>query len=376
MSDTPIAEPTVASGHILALRLLDVAYAIDLAAAEAAWLRHAGGRAVRSRLAVTPPKAMEFGVPPLTLALDPVTLDLDGESLAASVSARLYDFGALTLALRLPLAGRSWSGFADSMNAVEERLSAASGTELWLRLAEGVLRAIAPALTRPSTGAITEDYLIGVVGAFAAPITAEQLLAEADFVPLLSGERRRLSAAARNDLLRRQFSYYEDDLVILTWDRAFIYEPRGDSDVADVLEVTNVQLLEMRYYDELLDDELPRMNERVAAARSRLNLLAARRYAGLARRFHTLVSDVTELTERVDNALQVTEDVYLARIYAAALDLFRVGLVSAAVHRKLAIIRDTYTALFEEASAARNEIIEVAILVLIFVELVLALGRH
>ena len=46
---------------------------------------------------------------------------------------------------------------------------------------------------------------------------------------------------------------------MLTWDRAFIYEPRRDSDVADVLEVANAQLLEMRYYDELLDAELPRM---------------------------------------------------------------------------------------------------------------------
>jgi uncharacterized Rmd1/YagE family protein len=78
----------------------------------------------------------------------------------------------------------------------------------------------------------------------------------------------------------------------------------------------------------------------------------------------------------VDNALQVTEDVYLARIYAAALELFRVGTVSAAVDRKLAIIRDTYTALYDEASSSRAEILEIAIVVLIVVELVLALLRR
>ena len=55
------------------------------------------------------------------------------------------------------------------------------------------------------------------------------------------------------------FRYYADDLVVLTWDRAFIYEPRGDSDVMDVLDVANAQLLEMRYYDQLLDAELPNM---------------------------------------------------------------------------------------------------------------------
>jgi uncharacterized Rmd1/YagE family protein len=86
---------------------------------------------------------------------------------------------------------------------------------------------------------------------------------------------------------------------------------------------------------------------------------------------------VTELTEKVDNALQVTEDVYLARVYGAALELFRVKLVSAAVDRKLAIIRDTYAALYDEAASSRAGLMEAAVVVLILVEIVLALfGRH
>ena len=118
-----------------------------------------------------------------------------------------------------------------------------------------------------------------------------------------------------------------------TWRLHALYEPRGDSDVMDVLEVANAQLLEMRYYDELLDDELPRMYDLVAKARRRRTLLASRRFADLARRLHTLVAEVTELTERVDNALQVTEDVYHARIYAAALELFRVPAVNAGLDK-------------------------------------------
>jgi hypothetical protein len=132
----------------------------------------------------------------------------------------------------------------------------------------------------------------------------------------------------------------------------------------------------MRYYDELLDAELPHMYDLVEAARRTRTLFAARRFADLARRFYTLVAEVTELTEKVDNALQVTEDVYLARIYTAALELFRVRLVSAAVERKLAIIRDTYTALYDEASSRRAELMELLIVALITGEVVLALVRH
>ena len=43
----------------------------------------------------------------------------------------------------------------------------------------------------------------------------------------------------------------------------------------------------------------------------------------------------------------MTEDVYLAKVYEAALEHFRVRDWEAAVDRKLAIIRDTYTALYD-----------------------------
>ena len=117
------------------------------------------------------------------------------------------------------------------------------------------------------------------------------------------------------------------------------------------------------------------MYDLVEEARRTRTLLASRRFARLARRLHTLVAEVTELTERVDNALQVTEDVYLARVYSSALELFRVNALNAAVERKLAIIRDTYSALYGESSAGRTELMEFLILILITAEIVIALAR-
>ena len=366
------SEPIVASGAIVALRLFDVAYAIDLTRAEGLLAGQARA-ARRSRLSATPPKAMAFGVPPVTLEIEPVTLVLDGSQHEAAVSVRLYDFGAVTIALRLAVTNAAWTAFARMMNEVEHAVAAIGDT--WDGLLRQVRDMLGAAFVRPESNSLQEDYLIGLVNGFGHPLTAAALLDGVDLVPLLSGEQRLLSDGARQDLLRQRFSYYTDDLVVLTWDRAFIYEPRGDSDVMDVLEVANAQLLEMRYYDELLDDELPRMYELVALARRARTLLRSKRFADLARRLHTLVAEVTELTERIDNALQVTEDVYLARIYTAALELFRVPAVNAAVERKLAIIRDTYAALYDESSASRTELMEILIIVLIMAEIVIALVR-
>jgi hypothetical protein len=216
-----------------------------------------------------------------------------------------------------------------------------------------------------------EDYTLVVVRELDPPLAAASLLHEVDLAPILSHETRRLSDAARRDLLRHVHSYYGDDLVVLTWDRAFILEPSGDDDVADVLEVANAQLLELRYYDALLDRELPRTYARAAAVRGRRPLLL-RRYARAAHQMRALVAEITLITEKVDNALKVTEDVYLARVYTSALEVFRFRYWTASIDRKLSLIRDTYTALYDEAVATRAEWLEVAIVALILLEIVLA----
>ena len=368
--------PRVASGEVIAYRLFDLAYGIDLGRAEAIWRERPGAGSARKRLHATPPKAVTYDVPPVVLTLEPVALALDdGSTLTAGVTARLYDFGVVSLALAVPAEDLGWPEFTERLNAVNRVVGAGSGL-VWAELTGRLRNLLHGALVRPSASVLEEDYIVGLVRAFDRPMLASEIQDRLDLVPLLSGERRALSEGARQDLLRKRFSYYTDDLVVLTWDRAFLYEPRGDSDVIDVLEVANAQLLEMRYYDELLDGELPRMYDLVETTRRASGLLSSRRFARLARRLYALVAEVTELTEKVDNALQVTEDVYLARIYAAALDLFRVRVVSAAVDRKLAIIRDTYAALYEEASSGRAALMELAIVVLIVVEIVLALLRR
>jgi len=307
------------------------------------------------------------------LPLDSVMLTLHGEAVEASAAARLYDFGVMVLTLRVAASDLDWPSFVTRVNAVAGAADAASPDRPWQGLLDGLRTTLKPAMDRPSKQTVDEDYLTAVVTAFDPPLNATDVMERLDLAPVLTGDMRALSEGARAEVLRTRFSYYPDDLTVLTWDRAFLLEPRGETDVLEVLEVANAQLLELRYYDELLDAELPRMYDLVEAARRAWSLLGARRFANLARRLYTLVAEVTELAERVDNALQVTEDVYLARIYAAALDLFRVPAVHAAVNRKLALIRDTYSALYEEATGGRGEVLEVLIVLLILIEIAVAI---
>src|ERR1700755_3478341 len=109
----------VAAGAILAYRLFDVAYAIDLAKAEEIWARTVRTGSSRGRLTTTPPKAVAFGVPPVAIGLGTVTLELPDGPAFASATARVFDFGVVSIALRVPVTDLPWMAFSQRVNAVD-----------------------------------------------------------------------------------------------------------------------------------------------------------------------------------------------------------------------------------------------------------------
>ena len=361
-------------GTAIAYRLYDIGYAIDL---ERASTLFAPDAAERVRPARSEARAMQIANPPLAVALGQERLRIEGTEYDAHVSARVFDFGACSLQLRIDAPpSLPWDAFSSFGTAVD---ASPELTAIFIRHLAAVRQLLAPAVERPNVAAVEEDFVVfritRLTDTAGRPLSTD-VLTDDHLVPLLLHERRRLSADARRELLPHRFSYYVDDLTILTWDNALVVEPRAeDRDVEYILEFANAQLLELRYYDSVLDAELPTMYERVAEARSRVFALPTGRYRPLLARLQTRVADVTETVERVENALKVTDDVYLARIYAAALELFRGTAWRRGIERKLAIVRETYTMFNAEAQAARAEILEVAIIVLILAEIVLGLAK-
>jgi hypothetical protein len=296
-------------------------------------------------------------------------VEIGGVAATQDVRARIYDFGAVRVSYELPVNGMPWADYVALVNAMEGALARPSP---WNGHLKRVRDLIGGALDKPSEGGHEIVYLFATLQALEPALQASDLLEKLDLVPLLTGDAKPVSHAARQDILRHAHSYYLDDLVVIGSYRALILEPGGEPDVADVLEIAQAQLLELLYYSDRLDAELPRMYDRIERARETFAGLARRRYATLARSLHALLAEVTEIAERAENALVVTEDVYLAKVYRAALEQYRLPDLGTVVDRKLSIIRDTYTALYDEATAARAEYLEIAIVLLIVFEIVLA----
>src|SRR5690606_31932435 len=146
------ADVRVEAGAVVVLRLYDVAYAIDLTRFEALVAEQAPAAVARIRLTRAGPKAMAFGVPPVEVALGPVTLPAEPAAIPAEATARLYDFGAVSIALRVPAAGLSWDRFTDLALAVDDAASSPAAAELWTTLVERVRQLALPAFERPSAG--------------------------------------------------------------------------------------------------------------------------------------------------------------------------------------------------------------------------------
>jgi hypothetical protein len=368
-------EALTVSGRAVVYRLFDVGDEIDLDRAQE---RLASSSPDRGRPDRGQAQALQIPNPPITCALGSHPLGILGDHPGLELSARIYDFGVISLRARVEAPrDLTWQEFTrvgrivDSATEIPELLE----QQVW-KLVERMGNTIA----KPRIADVREDYVVYHLtdvrlGKSTRP--ARALLEDVDLAPLLLGETRTLAEGARRELLPHWFSYFEDDLAILSWDNALIVEPTGaNSDVEYILEFANAQLLELRFYDALLDAELPKLYDRIERARVRRRRMFGAGYSHLLGSMQTLVAETTELVERAENALKVTDDVYLARLYSAALGLYRADTWRAGIDRKLRIIRETYEMLNGEAQIRRGELLEIAIIALILFEIVLSLTQR
>ena len=361
-------------------RLYDIGYAISLDRAAELLGESTRGRIRPSRGEA---RAIEIRNPPLLAALGRIDVTVAGEPRTANLSAHLFDFGVCSLHVRVQTPSLiRWSQFADYCLALDGAADLNSAFDAALRQ---LIERVRPAVDRPGLAAVSEEYKVFRVdriglgetpGPRATDLPIADVISDEQLAALLIGERRRLSAATRRELVPYRFSYYDDDFAALSWESALVVEPRSsDYDIEYVLEFANAQLLELRMYDQRLDADLPDLYDRAEAARARRSPRLAGRFRAVLSELQTRVADITETVERVENAIKVTDDVYLARVYGAALELFRERAWRNGIDRKLSILRETYAMLNAESQAARAELLEIAIVLLIVIELVLGLLR-
>ena len=355
--------PGIAEGSFRAFFVYDVADTIDLRR-----LRTVGGEGVtRAPLQLRREASSEFIQYPIV----PLIVRLpDYAEFGATVRAKIFDFGVVSVRITVPNSG-PWDDYA----ALARRLRRDPKLEARARAAlDDVLAEIASALDEPHE-ALLEDYFVLEVDRFDVPLAAGELTAgySSELASLLLFEEQPLYRTEESEALRVAFSYYRDDLVVVQWDAAFVYDrPEGAEPIVDILEFANSQLVEFRTYDARLDEELDAVYA-LEPGRPLRRFQRGREAAERADRVRYLLVDILELTDRTSNALKIIGDAYYARLYRAASG--RLGLADwqRQIDTKLRSVAEIYRVFQDQAQYARSEFLELIIIALIALEAVIGI---
>jgi len=365
--------PDILAGTLTLYQLYDIGDAIDLDLAQVCL---AEPQAQRRALPPTrQAESIQIAEPPLRVALGATAATLGELSFVGTLCASIYDLGAVALALELLLPSPlGWDVIADLLAASQSLPAALAGR--FAAALDDLEALIRPAIARPARSPLIEDYSVLRVERLDHAGDTAALAAHPVVQAALLGERRRLSPSATQ--LLRSLSYYPDDLALLSWNGAVLIDPDplAAATAADLIEFANVQLLLLRSYDAQLDAQLPPMYRRISAAQRRFAPPLVRPVSRVLHDLQRLLAEITEVTERIDNAFKVTDDVYWNRLYSAMLSVLRVQTWRDGVDHKLALLRETYRMLHDQADAERANALEWIIVILILVELIVALlGR-
>ncbi len=356
----------IVHGHFRMLHFFDVAEAIEMESLR----KILGSEAARSlTLTHRSPEYAQAQHVPMTEWLPQLTLPA-GETLDAEM--KYYWFGVVGLEFSTPFECEFESLRAKSyrwMNAPEVEEAAAN-------LLRGRLAGIQSALIRPSPKWLDEDYLVIEIdsardsASHGASTADEMLRANGDSIAqLVRGEIDPLSVAERDEILRSALSYYPNDLVVVGWAAALVYDrPEATAAVVDLLRYANTQLLEFRYYDELLTNLLSNV---YSSLEGHERLLASWRLARRAVRLNRIRLDIMELAERTEYAVKFISDTYYARVYAVSSAKIGVNDYKTLVNEKLKTAGELYEFMVAQFNERRMFALEVIVAVLVLLDVIL-----
>jgi hypothetical protein len=225
-------------------------------------------------------------------------------------------------------------------------------------------------MVKPFSHWLSEDYFIFHVQEAAGNPSAADLIRDhgAKIAQVVRGDRLLLSQGECAEVLNGQISYYANDLAVIGWNAAFLYDSKAGAETAiQLLEYANSQLLEFRHYDELLSGILDGVYD---SLEQKTGMLARWRLARSAASLHTVLLDIGELTEHADNAIKFLSDMFAARLYRMAAARVGVPDYKNLVAQKLKTAEDLYHFMVDQFNQGRAFFLEVTVVLILLIELV------
>ena len=185
---------------------------------------------------------------------------------------------------------------------------------------------------------------------------------------VVRGDTGQLAESECNEVLQSRISYYANDLTVIGWNAAFLYDSTTGAETAiQLLEYANSQLLEFRHYDDLLTENLIvstncSIKERafLRAGDWRAPQLGCTRCCSM---WH-------ELTEHADNAIKFLSDMFAARLYKLAASKVGVPDYKDLVTRKVHTAEELYRFMVDQFNQSRAFVLELMVVIILIIDLI------
>jgi hypothetical protein len=357
-------EIKVKKGKILVYRVFDIGSEIDLEKVEALF----EDKKLKERFKLDRKHNMS-----LIISKSPVSVQLGSHEVnimdlvqSCEVVAKVWHFGTVSLCFQINiLEGTTWLELVRIASWLENDTALDEIAKVKAKEFQEDIKYAIPFIT--NDWSLFEDYVTYYIQEFEGlkgPLS--KLNEEVDIAALILAEpNENLSDMMKIKTLENTHQYSRDDLVVVDWNSALVVEPSGSMDVPLVIEFALNQLLEMRYYDDLLDERLNTLYNNVVGQKKGI---FSKQYARFAEEAGQMYLEISEIVENVENSFKAVGDFYLAQIFRASSKRFRFDDWTKSINEKLGNLAEVSKLLHSEVNESRNQTMEMIIVVLIAIE--------
>lgn len=171
-------------------------------------------------------------------------------------------------------------------------------------------------------------------------------------VGLIKDERLPLDEEEVRATLQANIKYGKDDLTIVDWDGAVLFDPHGDFDAnIELIEIANFQLLRTRMGDHALDARLAHIAQmlRTTPIQSRFR---RREVRALLREILKIRAEPLLESQATEHRIKLIGDWYAARVYGLLAKKFHLDAWQASIQHKLDTLEDVSTMVAENFSVS------------------------
>lgn len=361
-----MSQNTIKKGRILVYRVYDIGEEINLEKAEIILQQETTARA-KFRLKKINQQAVIVSNDPLSVSLGQYVFTDEGMIYSSEVSAKIWEFGTLSLTFDFTIPTGTT---IDQLRMISSRIQDYEILDTYARgKARELTNQIKGAMGRINEWEVNEDYILYFIESFHRDYPdASVIFAEEDIAALILNEEKDLLAPLIEErIYSSKLQYYKNDLAVIDWNSAFVIEPSGSLDIPDVIEFALNQLLEMRYYDDLLDKKLKDIYSAVEL--KEMNIFSSR-YTDLALEAGQKYIEIAEIVESVENSLKVIGDLYHSTVFRTASNKFRFSDWQGSIDKKLDNMAELCKLLLDNITSKRSHLMELIIIVLIAIELI------